>query len=114
MRYPVISTALVAVLGVASTAWPAIAQSTDAGSYARKKNICYREGGLHQNLMGDELTRFMTQCMNDVTMTKAPDSSAEAAAAEAAWRQRCRNEGESKRSLAGDQLVAFVNQCMGQ
>jgi hypothetical protein len=113
MRHSMTAAALVAVLVFTVAVSPAIAQSTDAGSYAQKKSICYREGGLRENLMGDELARFMTQCMNDATMTKVPGTS-EAAAAEAAWKERCRTEGQSRRNLMGDQLVSFIDQCMGQ
>jgi len=116
MRYvSTASTVVAALLGIVIAGDSAIAQSnpTDAGSYARNKNVCYREGGLRQNLMGDDLAKFMTQCMSDVTTKTLPEP-ANASAVEAAWRERCKTEGESKRSLSGDQLSAFVNQCMGQ
>jgi len=119
MRQVMLTRAVLAgFLGLAVAATPVMAQSSGAstaqkaadpsGSYARKKNICYREGGLRKDLSGDALTRFMATCMSEVTMTKPP------ANPEAAWRERCKTEGESQRRLTGDQLATFVKSCMGQ
>jgi hypothetical protein len=75
-------------------------------SYAQKKSICYREGGLRRDLSGDELSRFMQTCMSEVTASQAPSNP------RAAWEERCRTEGASQRKLRGDQLASFVKQCM--
>jgi len=86
-------------------------QPQSGGSYEQQKAACRQEGEGRRNLMGNDLTRFVEECVaqGSGTSTAAPTGSSYEAKAQA-----CRREGEFQQNLSGSALQAFVAKCVGQ
>ena len=98
------------LIGFLSTMATSIAQPQSAPSYEQKRAMCREEGTSRQGLTGDELTRFVDQCIAQGAGTSTPP----AADSYEAKRQACRNEGDYRQQLSGDALQAYVAKCVGQ
>ncbi len=90
----------------------AAAQSQSGMSYEQIRAMCRDEGQLRRNLMGNDLTRFVDEC---VTQGSASGTSTAAPANSYGVKiQACRREGEFQQNLSGSALQAFVAKCVGQ
>ena len=85
-------------------------QQQSGASYEQQKAACRQEGMFNRNLSGDNLARFVDDCVmqGSGTSAAAPPASYEAKA------QACRRQGEFQEQLSGSALQAFVAKCVGQ
>jgi hypothetical protein len=99
-----------ALIGFLSSIATSTAQPQPAPSYEQKREMCRQEGEFRQNLAGDDLIRFVDQCIAQGAGTSTPT----ATEPYEAKLQACRNEGTYRQQLSGDALQAFVAKCIGQ
>jgi hypothetical protein len=101
---------LLGLVGSLSSIAASTAQPPPVPSYEQKKEACRQTGEFGQGLTGDDLVRFVDQCI-------APGAGASTPTASNTYEakvQACRTEGADRQGLSGDWLQAFVSRCVGQ
>jgi hypothetical protein len=107
---PLLMLTAAALIAVLSATAPSNAQPVSRSNYEQQKQACRESGEFQKGLTGDELIRFVNQCVaegagtssltqSDVYQTKV---------------QACRNQGADQQELRGDALQAFVATCVKQ
>jgi hypothetical protein len=100
-----IAAALIA--GLSATA-PLTAQPVSRSNYEQQKLACRESGEFQKGLTGDELIRFVNQCVAEGAGKRSPTQND----VYEAQVQACRNQGADRQQLSGDALQAFVSTCV--